>query len=178
MLHWTHLSFFLSFCIRHFAYYVFLDSCFLGENWLRLCTNNSRSKCITEINYIEHQRFISWSFAPVIWAFQRNEQGEKCTGKPEWFTQAKFPVQRGIWGIVAFCLKHTQNCRDLGRWDSLFTIWQSLFPLPVHDMADLGWEPQTHRQLSPGWALLQPWGVGEGDYWAIIHCPGSSRIML
>lgn len=31
MLHRTHLSFFLSFCVSHFAYCVFPDSCFQGE---------------------------------------------------------------------------------------------------------------------------------------------------
>lgn len=75
---------------------------FKEKNWLRLCRNNSRSKRITEINYIENQRFISWLAPLVISPLQRNEQGEEYMGKPEWFMQAKFAVQQGLWRIVAF----------------------------------------------------------------------------
>lgn len=103
---------------------------------------------------------------------------EKYTAKAEWFTQAKFPVQQGLCRTVAFLLKHGWKHRDLSRRDSLFPLQQPLFPPPACDSARLGWEPQYHWQLSPGCAFLQQRDVGEGDYWAIIHCLGSGRIML
>lgn len=103
---------------------------------------------------------------------------EKCTAKAEWFTQAKFPAQQGLCRTSAFSLKHGWKHRDLSRCDSLFPLQQPLFPPPACDSARLGWEPQYHWQLSPGCAFLQQRDVGEGDYWAIIHCLGSGRIML
>lgn len=71
---------------------------FMEKNWL--CTSNSRSKWVTEIHYIEKQRFINCSVALVIGPLQRNKQGEKCMGKPGWFKKVKLPAQQGLWSIV------------------------------------------------------------------------------
>lgn len=110
---------------------------FIEKNWLRLCTSNSRSKWVTERHCTEKEIY------QLITCSCHCTPSEKWTGRKmyghTWMTpEGKIPSALKYSSILP---EPHMELHGPGRCDSLFPLWQPLFPPPVSSLAGLAAQP-------------------------------------